>query len=228
MRLTLRIAVVVVAVAVLASAVHGGDDLSSKSMGKALLFSLLLPGTGQEYIGSGRRARGMWAAEAAIWTTYAMFQVQGGNREDSYKEMAGMFAGVTGDRNDDYYEAIGYYTTSYEYNIDVRREARYIYPFDPELQDQYVLEYGYFGDDGWEWESVDRQLEYKDTRTSSKESYRRATLTLGFAVLNRMVSMIDVYLTFKLSEENRVSSLPRLMVDQRDRESFRVYLSTPF
>jgi hypothetical protein len=216
------------AVAVMASAVQGGEGLQSKSLGKALLMSLVLPGTGQEYIGSHRRARGMWAAEGAIWTTYALFTVQGNNREDKYKEMAGLFAGVSGERDDGYYQAIAFYTTNYDYNIDVRREARYIYPYDPALQDQYVLDNGYFADDAWEWDSVERQLEFRDTRTASKESHRRATLTVGFAVLNRMVSMIDVYLTFKLSDEKRLSSVPRLMVEQQDRDGFRVYLSTPF
>jgi hypothetical protein len=217
-----------VAAVLMASAVQGGEGLKDKSMGKALMLSLLLPGTGQEYIGSHKRARAMWAAEGGIWTTYALFKVQGNNREDKYQEMAGLFAGVNGTRDDGYYQAIAFYTNNYEYNIDVRREARYIYPYDPELQDQYVLDNGYFGDDGWEWDSIERQLEYRDTRTASKESHRRATLTVGFAVLNRMVSMIDVYLTFKLSDETRLSSIPRLMVEQQDRDGFRVYLSTPF
>jgi len=219
---------VLLAVVVMVSAAEGGEGLQGKSMGKALLFSLVLPGTGQEYIGSHRRARGMWAADAAVWTTYALFTVQGNNREDKYKEMAHLFADVGGDRDDSYYQAIAFYTTNYDYNIDVRREARYIYPYDPALQDQYVLDHGYFGGDGWEWDSVGRQLEYRNTRTASKESHRRATLTIGFAVLNRMVSMIDVYLTFKLSDEKRLCSFPRLMVEQQDREGFRVYLSTPF
>jgi hypothetical protein len=217
-----------VAAALMASAVQGGEGLRDKSMGKALLLSLVLPGTGQEYIGNHRRARTMWAAEGAIWTTYALFRVQGNNREDKYKEMAGLFAGVSGPRGDSYYQAIAFYTTNYEYNIDVRREARYIYPYDPELQDQYVLDNGYFGDDGWEWDSVGRQLDFRNTRTASKESDRRATLTVGFAVLNRMVSMIDVYLTFKLSDQTRLSSMPRLMVEQQDGDGFRVYLSTLF
>jgi len=224
----LRFAGVVIAVALMASAVQGGEGLQSKSMGKALLMSLVLPGAGQEYVGSHKRARSMLAAEGAIWTTYALFTVQGNNREDKYQEMAGLFAGVSGERSDSYYQAIGFYPTNYEYNIDVKREARYIYPYDPALQDQYVLDNGYFGNDGWEWDSVEQQLDYRETRTSSKESHRRATLTVGFAVLNRMVSMIDVYLTFKLADRDRLSSIPRLMVEQQDRDGFRVYLSTPF
>ncbi len=219
---------VLVAVAVMASAVHGGEGLREKSMGKALLLSLLLPGTGQQYLGSHRRARTMWVAEGAIWTTYALFTVQGGNRRDKYEEMAHLFASVNGVRDDTYYQAIAFYITNYDYNIDVKREARFIYPYDPALQEEYFLSNGLFGDDGWEWESVKQQLDFRNARTASKKSYRKATLTIGFAVLNRMVSMIDVYLTFNLSDDDRTSSLPRLMVDQRDGEGFRVYLSTPF
>ena len=95
-----------VAVAVMDSAVYGGEYLQEKSMGKALLLSLLLPGTGQQYLGSHRRARTMWVAEGAIWTTYALFTVQGGNRSDKYEEMAQMFAGVDGVRDDAYYQTI--------------------------------------------------------------------------------------------------------------------------
>ena len=65
------------------------------------------------------------------------------------------------------------------------REARYLFPDDRERQLAYLEEHGYFGNSGWEWESPEKQDEYENTRTWSRESYRRATLTKGFAVLNR-------------------------------------------
>jgi hypothetical protein len=170
----------------------------------------------------------MWVAEGAIWTSYALFRVQGGHREDRYKEMASLFAGVTGDRNDDYYQAIAYYISEYDYNVDVKREARYRYPYDVEKQNEYFQQNGYFGDDVWEWDSVERQLEYRNTRTASNESYRRATLVIGFAVLNRLVSMIDVYLSFRLSDKNHLSYYPRLGAEHRGDEGLRVFLSTSF
>jgi hypothetical protein len=228
MRPVLKFLAVGLAVAVMATPAQGGGDVSQKSMGKALLLSLLVPGMGQQYLGHHKRARVMWVSEAAIWTTYALFKVQGNNREDRYKEMAELFAGVEGVKDDGYYQAIGFYISSYEYNIDVKREGRFRYPYDPDKQDEYFEQNGYFDDDAWEWESLQKQLDYRETRTASRDSDRRATLTTGFAVLNRVVSMIDVYLSLRLSETGRVSSYPRLMMERSGDEGFHVYLSTSF
>ena len=199
-----------------------------KSMGKALLLSLVVPGAGQHYLGNHARARTMYVAETGVWTAFAYFRVQGGNRRDRYEEIAERFAGAGGERDDDYYRALAYYVSSDEYNIDVMREARFRYPFDREKQLEYFENNGFFGEDTWEWESLDQQRDFRETRTASKESYRRAVLTTGFAVLSRVVSMVDIYLSFKLDESRDWVSRPQLRVDSNREEGFRVYLSVPF
>jgi hypothetical protein len=201
---------------------------AGKSMGKALLMSLVLPGAGQHYLGNHTRARTMYTAEAGVWSAFAYFRVQGGNRKDRYEEIAERFAGVEGGRDEDYYKALAYYVSSDDYNVDVMRDARFRYPFDRDKQLAYFEANGFFGDDAWEWESLDQQHEFRDTRTASKESYRRAVLTTGFAVLNRVVSMVDIYLSFKLDQSRDRVSRPQLMVDSNRDEGFRVYLSTSF
>jgi hypothetical protein len=212
--------------AVLSVSAEGGTQ--GKSMAKALLLSLAVPGAGQHYLGNHARARTMYVAEAGVWSTFAYFRVQGGNRKDRYQEMAGLFAGVGGERNDDYYRALAYYATSEEYNIDVMREARFRYPFDRDKQLEYFDANGFFGGDAWEWRSLDYQAEFRRTRTASKESYRRAVLTTGFAVLNRVVSMVDIYLSFRLEESRDQALRPKLRVDRHRDDGFRVYLSAPF
>jgi hypothetical protein len=199
-----------------------------KSMGKALLMSLVLPGAGQHYLGNHARARTMYVSEAGVWTTFAYFRVQGNQRRERYEELAELFAGVEGGQDDDYYKALAYYVSSDEYNIDVMREARFRYPFDRDRQLEYFEANAFFGDDAWEWDSLELQREFRDTRTASKESYRRAVLTTGFAVLSRVVSMVDIYLSFKLDESRDRVSRPQLRVDSNRDEGFRVYLSTPF
>jgi hypothetical protein len=215
---------------VLAVSITGqaAGETEGKSMAKALLLSLALPGAGQHYLGNHTRARTMYVAEAGVWAAFAYFRVQGGNREERYQEMAELFAGVRGERDDDYYRALAYYISSDDYNIDVMREARFRYPFDREKQLEYLDANGLFGDDAWAWQGLDRQLDFRDTRTASKASYRRAVLTTGFAVLNRVISMVDIYLSFKLDESGDRVSLPQLRVDSNGDEGFRVYLSTPF
>jgi hypothetical protein len=199
-----------------------------KSMRKALALSFLLPGAGQHYLGNHARARTMYVAEAGVWTAFTYFRVQGNNRKQRYEEMAELFAGVSGKKDDDYYRDLSYYLTSDEYNIDVMRDARFRYPYDRDKQLEYFEANALFGDDGWEWQSPEYQSEFSRTRTASRQSYRRAVLSTGFAVLNRAVSMIDVYLTFRLAQSGDLGSLPRLRADRYGDDGFRVYLSTSF
>lgn len=227
MKIWIRAICILGVFAVLVSGESAGAT-RDKSMGKALLLSLVIPGAGQHYLGNHARARSMYVAEAGVWTAFAYFRVQGGNRRDRYEEIAEGFAGVEGDRDDEYYRALAYYVSSDEYNIDVMREARFRYPFDRDRQLEYFEANGFFDDDVWEWDSLDYQREFRDARTASKESYRRAVLTTGFAVLTRLVSMVDVYLSFKLDKSRGWVSRPRLRVDSNRDGDFRVYLSTPF
>ena len=210
--------------------VSGGVDAGThnKSMRKALALSMLLPGAGQQYLGNHARAEAMYAAEAGVWAAFVCFRIQGDNRKDRYEEMAGLFAGVSGHKDDDYYRALSYYMTSYDYNIDVMREARFRYPLDRDKQLEFFEANALFGDDGWEWQSPEYQSEFARVRTASKQSYRRAVLSTGFAVLNRVVSMIDVYLTFRLADTGNQSFHPRLRADGNGDDGFRVYLSTSF
>jgi hypothetical protein len=211
-------------------AVSGSTDAGTrgKSMRKALALSLLLPGAGQQYLGNHARARTMYAAEAGVWSAFACFRIQGDNRKDRYEQMAELFAGVSGHMDDEYYRALSYYLTSDDYNIDVMREARFRYPQDREKQLEYFEANAVFGDDGWEWQSPEYQSEFARIRTASKQSYRRAVLSTGFAVLNRVVSLIDVYLTFRLDDTGNSSFHPQLKADRNGDDGFRVYLSTSF
>jgi hypothetical protein len=221
--------VLVAGLLVAASAGSAADaGAAGRSLKKALALSLVVPGAGEAYLGAGNRARAFMVSEAAIWSSFAYFRVEGAMREDAYKEKARLFAGVTGSRDDTYYQMLAYYLSSQEFNIDIMREARLRYPDDREQQLAYFEANAYFGDDGWEWDSLRRMEEFAGERTKSRESYRRAVLTTGFAVLNRMVSMIDVYLSFKLENAGgRVSGLGIGAEPAGDR-GFRIYLSAPF
>lgn len=204
------------------------DDGSAKSLGKALMLSLVMPGAGQQYLGNSGRARVMYVSEAAVWTAFAGFRVQGRMREDRYKEMARLYAGVAGEMDDDYYIALAHYMSSEDYNIDVMREARLMYPDDRARQLAYFESAGYFGDEAWAWESQAAREDFRLTRTRSRESYRRAVLTTGFAVLNRVVSMIDVYLSYRLGGSGRRAGYPSLRAEPGPNKDFRLYISTPF
>jgi len=205
-----------------------GQSVEGKSMKKALFLSLLMPGAGQHYLGNTGRAKLMYTAEVGVWSAFTFYRLQGGMREDRYLELAEIFADVGGGRNDEYYRIIGYYVSNDAYNIDVMREARLRYPNDEDARTAYYQANGYFGDDGWQWESLEKQADFERTRTASRQSYRRAVLSTGFAALNRLVSMIDIYLWYRLGHADPSASYPMLRVEQSNDRSLRFCLSMPF
>ena len=226
MRFALKCLIVAACVASLAAA--AGAQEGRKSLKKALLFSLMLPGAGEAYMGHTGRAEAMFAAEAGIWASYAYFRIQGDMREDSYKDIARLSAGVEREMDDFYYKMLAYYVTNEEFNVDVMRDARMRFPDDSASQIEYFNGRAYLGEEAWVWDSLDRMDEYARARTSSRQSYRRATLTTGFAVLNRMISVIDVYLSYKLSNDTGRSSRLGLGLAATPDGSVRLYLRAPF
>jgi hypothetical protein len=197
-----------------------------KSLSRAMLYSLLLPGTGELYMGHKTQGKIHLGAEAVIWGGFIYFQYQGGLREDTYKELAQINAGVMGEKDDDYYQAIAYYISNEDFNVDILREARFYYPESRELQLEYWEQNGYFGNDAWEWISYSAMNDYYNVRTESRKSYRRSTLMIGFAVLNRMVSVVGLYVASKAGEQH-AALMPQVSYDDRNGGSTYLYLNLP-
>jgi hypothetical protein len=167
---------------------------------KPFLYSLLLPGMGQLSMGETGHAIPFFIAEGLIWTNYVYWQVAGNLREDDYIEQAQRNAGVgVSDAEDDYWGIVGQYSTSEgegpnSYEEDLRREAREIYPSDPAAQDAYVAENLPVGDQAWEWTTEDLRKQYRDTRESANSANHRSKYSFAAALVNRVVSVIDVQL----------------------------------
>jgi hypothetical protein len=172
------------------------------SPAKAVLYSLLLPGLGDYQLGNKGRASAFFAAEGIIWISYAAFQVQGGQREDDYEELAVRFAGVsrTG-HSDEFYATLRDYDNSDEYEADVKLDGRSeiilsgggLEDINADALDQYFTDNRLDDYEPWQWSSLDRRLQYSETRSSSKTSYRRADYMLAAAAANRVVSAIVAY-----------------------------------
>ncbi len=216
----------IVILALLLSLVSTNIYGAEKSLKKALLFSVVLPGAGQRYLGNVKRANAMMVGEAGIWCAFYGFRLQGQMREERYKQMAELFGGIEGEKSDSYYKLMSRYLSSEEYNIDVLRIARELYPYDREKQLEYFEQNGYFGDDGWQWESFDHMMEFRRVRTLSREAYRRSVLVTGFAVLNRIVSAMDVYLWFRLNHAGSSSGID-IRAENPEPGKFILYLSKP-
>jgi hypothetical protein len=157
-----------------------------KSIYKAAFLSLLVPGLGEYYSGHTTRALVFGTFEAAIWVAYATFTVQEGVRGDRAEAYAVQVAGANPSGDADYYEAVGRFLRNEGpgmWNEFVRRRAR---------DTGEVLGVEYFGDDNWAWPSDDQLYRYRTMRSDMLHAEDNATNMLAVAILNRVVSAIDV------------------------------------
>ena len=180
---------------------------------KALLYSLLLPGMGELSMGETGRGVGFLTAEGLIWANYAYWTVAGNLRKDNFIEQAQLNAGVgTSSGSDDYWHLVGQYDASSgpgpnTYEEELRREARDAYPTDPAAQDAYVASKLPTGNQAWSWSSSDLQQSYRTTRESSNSAYHHAKFSFGAAILNRVLSVVDVQLLRHRAAKQAQSSL---------------------
>jgi len=167
---------------------------------RALLYSLLVPGMGELSMGAKGRAVGFFTGEGLIWSNFIYWKVAGHLRKDNYIEQAMLNAGVgVTSESDDYWRLVGQFERSSgsgpgSYEEDLRREARDLYPRDPAAQDAFVAQKLPTGDRAWDWSSPDLQSSYTTTRENSKRAFNRAQYSFAAAVLNRVLSVIDVQL----------------------------------
>lgn len=167
--------------------------VESKSTGKAVLYSLLIPGLGQQYLGSQKAANAFYLLEAGIWTTFIVLETQGYLREQDYEEHARTFAGVTSTgHSDDYYGLVSQYGSWTEYEADIKREGRAaLYPdAGADVLEQYFVSNRVGDFEPWVWRNTEERQAFQQTRADSKIAYRRGIYVVGLALANRVISAI--------------------------------------
>lgn len=186
------------------------------SAGRAVLYSLLLPGLGDYYAGHRSRANVFFLSEAAIWTSFVVFRVQGQQREDSYEEFAVRFAHVenTG-HSDDFYATLREYASSEDYETVIKQEGRFeLYPnVSYEALEIYYAANRVSDFEPWQWDSLERRLQYSEMRSSSKTSYRRADYMIALAAANRVVSAIFAYTAVRTANRDSEAQGSRYHID---------------
>ena len=167
-----------------------------------IFASAVVPGLGELIQGEKSKARTFMILEGSIWLTYLGFNYFGNKMDKSARAFAIEHSGANPANNDDrYFDAVEDYLSAEQYNLEVERNASLYYPDDPAMQQQYIEENGYFGDDAWEWDTVTNRTAFWEKRKSARENLRRASFMPGFAIINRIVSIIDVVV---FSEEDKI------------------------
>ncbi len=160
-----------------------------------VLRSVVLPGWGQNYAGHTTRGTIFMGLEASIWTGVGISYLQAVFNRDDYRNLAMEMAGIdVSNRDRDFQDDVGNFSSSDEYNDYIRSLARYYHPDDIEAQQNYFNNHSRYGADGWNWSDASSRNNYDETLRVSREWFRRTTYVAAFAVVNRVVSAIDASL----------------------------------
>ena len=151
-----------------------------KSPGLAALYSLILPGMGELYVGTFSSGRYFLVAEGVLWLSYAAFTVHGNSLRDDSRAFAISAAGIqpTG-KDDQFYVDIGNFMTTEDYNDKKLR--------DREPEKLYDRSQGF----GWNWVSESARTTYKDERLSSETVYNNRKFIVGAIVINHVASAVN-------------------------------------
>lgn len=163
------------------------------AIGKAAVASLILPGTGQLISGVRNRGEAMLWMDGVMWVGCAGFSWYRNSKEEDARLIAKKFAGANiSIKNPQYYRALERYKSSSEYNEDIRRVARELYPDDPDAQRRYYESHGYFGEQEWNWSSDSiRIYSYWQTRRAARAAGMTVSFLTAGLVLNRLISAFD-------------------------------------
>lgn len=175
--------------------IPGLADAVSSSRKSALLRSALLPGWGQMHLGHSTRGIVFMGVEAVTWIGAGLSYLEGTFNRDDYRWLAMEEAGISiSGRSSQFMDDVADFSSSADYNDYIHRLARYHYPDDPDAQRDYYESHARFGNDGWYWSSETSRLDFADHLSKSKQWFRRSMYIAAFALVNRVVSVIDTAL----------------------------------
>ncbi|OQX92461.1 MAG: hypothetical protein B6D58_02880 [candidate division Zixibacteria bacterium 4484_95] len=167
------------------------EDIKYKSRTIAALYSLILPGAGQYYIGDGVKTKLFLGIEAGTWISYFGFRKYGSFKKEAAKGWAVLKAGACPNNNDDrYWVKMTYYDNrdrnegygEFGYNqmaSVVERENAILFPETPEYY--------------WNWDNKADRQKYRNLRNQSKTAYDRADITIGILIANHVISAVQAY-----------------------------------
>jgi len=151
-----------------------------KSPARAFFSSLILPGTGEAYVGEDFQSKLFLGLELVGWGLVIANVINVNMRESDYQNYALMHATVSGNAKDDqYWIDIGKYDSIYEYNEQRRRE-RDLGAIYPETRLNY-----------WQWDANANRLNYDGYRIETREVENSRLYFFAAIALNHLLSAIN-------------------------------------
>lgn len=156
------------------------ETYEKKSVLKAVVLSLLVPGVGELYADRFDAGRYMLTSESALWITYAGFRLYGGYLRDDARDFANVHAQINPvGEGDQFYIDIGNFRDVFEHN---EKQLR-----DREVQKLYDPDGPFF----WRWDDDASRLRYRDLRVSSDEVFNNSRFVIAAVIVNHLVSALN-------------------------------------
>ena len=182
------------------SLVASGTLQPRKSENEAFLYSLVIPGMGQLYTGA-KRGYFYTAAEVGFLATYFILRSSAANTRDDYRDVVREHVVFIGpgsfedwDPIEDFEHATQYETWNHDYDSETTRNRTgkwYWADLNPDLKNENHrnLEERGLGSK--------YRLEAFELRQKANDTFERARLFLGLAILNHVISAVEARITTK-------------------------------
>ena len=170
-----------------------GNRVVVKRPGISFLSSAIIPGAGQYYNGSKKRAAAFLAVEVGLWVGYAAFQGKGRDKEDEYQALADQYWDFTRYNPTEDEQSQGH-TIPLDANDNVIKTNEYY---------ENIGKYDKFNR-GWEGAIIgsnsttteEREV-YLNLRKDSNDFFGLATTAASLVILNHILSVGDAIFTAK-------------------------------
>ena len=159
---------------------YDDGNWGKKNVGLAVLYSLLLPGMGELYVGEYGLGKYFTIGEGALWLTYSSFEFYGGWLRDDARQYAVSHAGVDIDgKGDQYFVDIGNFLNISEYN-----EKKLL---DRDINKLYDVNSAF----NWQWDSDANRAAYRSMRISHDRVFNNARFVAAAIIVNHIASAVN-------------------------------------
>ena len=151
-----------------------------KSVGLAVIYSLLLPGMGELYAGNYGSGKYFTGADGVLWLTLGAVDLHARSLRDDARTYAALHGGFDPSGKDDtYYINVGNFNDVYAYNEQVLRDRDAYKLYDP-TSSAY-----------WKWDSDGNRALYRDQRVASDGMFNNTRVVVAALAVNRVLSAIN-------------------------------------
>ena len=151
-----------------------------KSVGLAVLYSLVLPGMGELYAGNYGSGKYFTGADGVLWLTLYAVDAHANSLQDDARTYAALHAGFDpAGKNDDYFSDVGNFNDVYAYNEQVLRDRDAYKLYDPASSDY------------WRWDAASNREVYRGQRVEADGMFNNTRFVVAGLLANRVLSAIN-------------------------------------